>query len=287
MERLNEIMTKEYLAKLDRLVLSMQGKLQQQGYSGARKSNAKGSSLEFSDYREYTAGDDLRRVDWNSYGRFERLYLKLFMEEKQAVISIFLDSSASMGEEEKFVYAKAVAASLAYISLQNMDKVNLMTWSEGILEKKQNIQSKNRFLEMMQFLQGVRGSGKTSFSKTISEFCANTSERGISIIISDFLTEEKWEEAIQKLQYHKQEVLLIWILSEDEREPSWRGNLRLKDTETGEYQDLEMTQGMLDAYQKELAKYEAKIREFCRKRQIRMFQISEKDSLLKTIHKIL
>lgn len=83
MRTLQEIFTKEYLLQLEKLCVSLRQRFSVEGHSGARKSHAKGSSLEFSDFREYIMGDDLRRVDWNSYGRFGKLYEKIFMEEKQ------------------------------------------------------------------------------------------------------------------------------------------------------------------------------------------------------------
>ena len=112
MENLNDVFTKQYFTKLEALCLNMKQKLGVDGYSGARKAKAQGNSLEFSDYREYAMGDDLRRIDWNSYARFEKLYMKVFLEEKQATINLFLDSSNSMSESKKALYSKALMASV-------------------------------------------------------------------------------------------------------------------------------------------------------------------------------
>ena len=102
MKELQGIFTKEYLMQLEGLSHSLRQKLHVDGFSGERKSQKKGSSMEFSDYREYFQGDDLRRVDWNSYGRFEKLYVKLFLEETQGEMNLFLDASLSMKNKEKF-----------------------------------------------------------------------------------------------------------------------------------------------------------------------------------------
>ena len=91
MKTLQDVLTKEYLAKLGEVSLRLRHRLSMEGYAGNRRTMAKGSSLEFSDYREYMEGDDLRRVDWNGYARFGKLYLKLYLEEKQAAVNIFLD----------------------------------------------------------------------------------------------------------------------------------------------------------------------------------------------------
>ena len=103
METLREALTKEYLKRLEEMAIRLKHRLSTDGYSGARRSMAKGSSLEFSDYREYAAGDDLRRVDWNGFARFGKLYLKLFLEEKQASVHVFLDCSRSMEQDGKFL----------------------------------------------------------------------------------------------------------------------------------------------------------------------------------------
>ena len=93
--------------------------------SGNRKSVQKGASAEFSDFREYLPGDDIRRIDWNAYGRLDRLYIKEYMEEKEALVSILIDTSASMdyGSRKKSRLACELAAVLAYLSLNNMDRV--------------------------------------------------------------------------------------------------------------------------------------------------------------------
>ena len=105
METLREALTKEYLKRLEEMAIRLKHRLSTDGYSGARRSMAKGSSLEFSDYREYAAGDDLRRVDWNGFARFGKLYLKLFLEEKQASVHVFLDCSRSMEREKPEIWS--------------------------------------------------------------------------------------------------------------------------------------------------------------------------------------
>ena len=93
-----------------------------------RQSQKKGTSVEFSDYRSYTPGDDFRYIDWNIFARSDELLLKLFREEENLQLSVFVDCSASMnfGTENKFDYACMVAGALSYIGLANMDSLNLM-----------------------------------------------------------------------------------------------------------------------------------------------------------------
>lgn len=287
MENLNDVFTKDYFTKLETFRLNMKNKLAMGGYSGARKAKAQGNSLEFSDYRDYAIGDDLRRIDWNSYARFEKLYMKVFLEEKQATINLFLDSSNSMSESTKALYAKSLAASISYVALKNMDKVNLFCWGDGIQQKKLNTQSGNRFAEVVQFLNDIKQNGQTSFTKTIQECASLHLGRGISFVFSDFFTEDNWKESIKLLQYKKQEVILVWVLSRQDVSPQQRGSFRLVDIETNEARDLELTDEILKNYQKAVEGYEAEIKDFCKKRGIGFVKAIDDMPLLKVVHTIL
>ncbi|MCI8629082.1 MAG: DUF58 domain-containing protein [Firmicutes bacterium] len=287
MENLNDVFTKGYFTKLETFALHMRQKLDIGGYSGARKAKAQGNSLEFSDYREYRIGDDLRRIDWNSYARFEKLYMKIFLEEKQASINLFVDSSNSMSEGNKSLYSKSLAASIAYIALKNMDKVNLFGWSDGLQQKKLNTHTSNQFMNVVQFLNELEQKGETSFTKTIKECGSLPLGRGISFIFSDFLTEDNWKESMKLLQYKKQEIILVWVLGQQDVIPSQKGSLRLVDKETGETRDLELTADVLKNYQKALESYEADIREFCKKRGIVFVKAVDDMPLLKVLYNML
>jgi len=111
--------------------------------------------------------------------------------------------------------------------------------------------------------------------------------RGISVIISDFFSEDGWEEAVKRLQFQKQEVLLIWVLSPEEEKPTQRGAVQLVDRETGETLDVEITQGVLAAYEKAREAYEAELRNFCKKRGVGFVKLSDNTPLLQGMYDIL
>ncbi len=267
MERLVEVFTSGYRSRLDALQLKVKANIQA-GYSGTRKSRAKGSSLDFSDFREYIAGDDLRRLDWNSYARTDRLFLKLFMEEKQASINIFIDTSKSMdyGDPHKGFYAKQIAASLTYIALSNMDRVNLFAANEHISAQKMGIQTKNLFFESMQFLDQLSWNQETKISKSIKEVSNMQLGTGVSIILSDFFSIDGYEDALKVLQAKKQDIILMQILSPQEINPEWIGALRLVDSENHKYQDIVMSDQVRSQYKKALHHFQGEMKEFCYKR---------------------
>jgi len=267
MPKLVEVFNKDYIGKLESFSIYMDTILMN-GYSGARKSKAKGMSLEFSDFRPYVLGDDIRRIDWNSYGRFDKLFIKLFMEEKQGSINIFIDSSASMqaGEPEKLFYAKQLAASIAYIALRNMDLVNLFAFSDEITNEKKNIQTKNLFPDLLDFLDNLPVNKESRLVNALNKIKNIPMTKGISFIISDFFSEDGYEEAVKLLQYKKQQIVLVQILSPEEIDPTIRGNLRLVDSESGKAKDIELTQDRINNYKKALEKFKNQIQTFCTKR---------------------
>lgn len=208
------------------------------GANGGRKSNAKGSSVEFSDFREYLPGDDIRRIDWNAYARFDRLFIKLFMEEKEGLYRIYLDGSASMnfGENSKIVLAKRIAAALSYCILDHSDRVILNFLKGNRCETFKGVTGKQGFSKITDNLSQMVPEGDNDLLKSI---CSQDIKlRGMSVVISDFYT-DRLEDVIKYLAHKKQEIFLIQILSKEELQPDLSGTLSLIDSETGK--DLKVT----------------------------------------------
>ncbi|WP_313526445.1 DUF58 domain-containing protein [Anaerotignum sp.] len=285
MRTLQDIFSKEYLMQLEKLSFSLRQRLSVDGYSGGRKSHAKGSSLEFSDFREYITGDDLRRVDWNSFGRFGKLYVKLFMEEKQAEINIFLDCSSSMDKDEKFLQAKAIAASLAYISLCSGDRVNLFLWNDSISLEKRGNNQKSSFLELLTVLDKAECNGGSDVLR--ASLLSGRIGRGVSIVISDFFSEAPLEEALHVLQGKKQQVCFVQVLSVEEEKPREGQAVRLVDSETGEVCDLEMNSAVLGAYERALKEHRGALAELCYRSGSVFYSMNEKAPLFTAIRDIL
>lgn len=285
MEDLKAVFTKEYIAKLERLSIGLTERLGAVGYSGGRKSSAKGSSLEFSDFREYIPGDDLRRVDWNGYGRFDKLYLKLFLEEKQAAVNLFLDTSKSMDFGGKIVMAKALAASLAYIAAAGGDRTQIFAFGEKAGAQKLGITKKGQLAETLDFLDGLEPGGGTDYLRAIRE--RSGLGRGVSIILSDFLSEQAPWDAVKLLQEKKQEVYLLRILTPEEIEPQRGGMVRLVDSETGETRDLELSDHAVSAYKQALRQQESALREFCWQRGAGYCRTDTETSLLTVLEQLL
>src|SRR5947208_4567031 len=126
---MSALLSAELLRQLEQFQL-LAARRAKSSSKGERRSRSRGQSVEFADYRTYVHGDDFRYLDWNLYGRLERLFLKLYEEERELPVRIFLDSSESMtfGEPRKFDFARQVAAAVGYVALSWVDRVSVIAF---------------------------------------------------------------------------------------------------------------------------------------------------------------
>lgn len=263
----------EFFSRLETLALNLRADLN--GYFGGKHFvRSYGQTVEFADYREYQLGDDIRRIDWNLFSRFEKYFIRLFTDERQLDVQIFLDCSASMGKENraKAEYAVSVAAALGFLSVHNMDKVSFKLIKEDAVDDPfGTIIGKNSFFRAISFLENLDFSDDANISQAVSS-CANTgSNNGLSVIISDFLTRKDWKKAVDYLTYKKRQVLAIQLLSPEEEEPTYSGRVSLIDVESGDLADprnmkLRITRSLQLAYQEALKDMKADIKSFCASR---------------------
>ena len=255
---------KEFFNKLNTLKMSLNMQLSQ-GMSGIRKSSAKGSSVEFSDFREYMLGDDIRRIDWNAYGRTDKLYIKQFMEEKEGIFNIFVDTSKSMefGNQKKSTMALQIAAALSYIILGNLDRVYINEMKEDSLTKGKGVTGGAAFPHILKELERMSFGGGTSLSQSILR--RPVQNGGVSFIISDFLDEQGIEPALKYLAYKKQTIVLVQILSKEEIEVDYEGTVNMLDSESGERIKITMSNAVIKQYKKNLESMREELQTMARK----------------------
>ncbi len=272
----------EFLKRLDNIVINVR-MMMNTGSSGNRKSRSKGSSVEFSDFREYSPGDDFRRIDWNAYGRFDKPFVKLFMEEREAIVNIFIDSSSSMyyGEPKKSLMAIKLSGVFAYLSLNNLDRVCLNSLSGTLIKQSPALNGSGMFSHCADFLERIHFKGTTDLSTCIKmkEFRGS----GVSIIFSDFFTPGGIENAVKYMMFKKQHVILVHVLAPEELSPEMEGQIRLLDSETDEARDIQFSPVLLKQYDKELKAFVNGIKEFCNKMGASYIQVSSADSIEKVI----
>lgn len=233
---------------------------------GERRSRKKGISMEFADYRDYVRGDDTRFIDWNIYGRLERFFIKLFMEEEDLAFYVIIDASASMKFGKpitKFDYARRAAAALGYIALANQDKVGISAFSNALESVFRPTRGKYQLPKLVRFLEDLRCEHSTSLAQSCRDFVTQHKQSGIVVIISDFLDDFGYEAALKNFFLRSYDVYVVQVLAEEERNPELVGHLELQDSETGERQEVTISEGLLKQYQATLESYCGGLRDWC------------------------
>lgn len=257
------MLTDAFLSRLDTLCLAMRGRAQG-GAGGSRRSRQTGSSAEFSDYREYIPGDDIRRLDWNAYARFDRLFLKLFMEEQESLVTVLVDASASM--QAKWASARSAAEAVGYLALTGGDRLHVHLLKNGKALRSPQMAGRAALPRLTGFLDVCIPDGTEG---TLTEAVKHTEglRKGLCFLITDGYTEDALKETLDYLRYLKQETAVIQVLSGGELRPETEGAVRLTDSESGETLDLIADRSALDAYHDALEDFLKKIRENCSSRE--------------------
>lgn len=256
------------------------------GIFGAHPSPRAGMSLEFADYRPYTPGDDFRYVDWNVYGRLDRILVKRFTRESDLPIYILLDLSSSMriGSPSKAGYAARLAAALAYLGLRSLDRVGLYPFTDRIGRAIPPRHGTGQMAQILAALRRLNPGGETSIDRAVAEFALRAREAGLVVLISDFLAADGYEEAIGRLLHRGHEPIAIQILAPDEIHPTGSGRMRLIDVETSRRIVLTVGRSTISSYERRLNERIARLRGVLSERRIPYFLVPTDRPLERLIH---
>ena len=249
-------------------------------FGGNHKSKRFGSSSEFADYREYIEGDDISKIDWNIYGRSEKMFLKLYLDERQMQTCIYIDASNSMGFYKKDEMAIKLATAFAYLSIKEMDRVSIFAVRGNIVEPiLEKVVGKDSFLNVIGQINKIEFGGGSQISDAITNSTVGYGD-GRSILISDFLTDNDFFNAIDHLRGKKRDVLCLQVLSEEELHPQIRGKSIIRDSEDmGRFYKDNIGRDMLEAYRKALKHVTKRLEDFCISREADYQLVSTKDEL--------
>ncbi len=238
-------------------------------FGGNHKSRTYGSSCEFADYRDYVDGDDTTKLDWNAYARFDKLYLKLFLDERQMHTRIYIDASRSMeyGDAKKAEQALRCAALIAYLSVCAMDKVSVyIVRDKTVHEIIRGMVGKESYLTAIGALSEVVFDGDSYLSDALVPENVGYGD-GLSVVISDFLTDNDYEAAIDHLIGKRRDVLCLQILAREELNPQTRGKVHFFDSESADrYYRKNIDREIIRAYREALAYATERIRGYCEAR---------------------
>jgi uncharacterized protein (DUF58 family) len=243
------LLDRQFLEKLERLTIHWEKSFS--GLVGGHNSSRfAGGGQEFLDHRHFHHGDDLRAVNWRAYMRLEKLFLKMFQIEPRVPVRMFLDTSASMSatSEQKFDYARKLAAALCYVALVRLDTICIQPFAEGLGDRFICGGGRHRFSPVMDYLSGLEAKGRTSFYQSVRQFISRYAQRGLLIVISDFLDDDGCEKALQYLADFGHELLLVQVWSEEDRLPPWTGELELVDAESGSHVKMQVDEKAREKY---------------------------------------
>lgn len=284
----------EFLARLERLALVARRQFAGQ-HRAERRSRKRGSSLEFADYRHYSTGDDLRNVDWNIYGRLDKLFLKQFEEEEDLAIHLLVDVSASMRwaperlrRPAKLALARQIAGALAYVGLAGLDRVNIHYFSADLGAELGSGRGKAHFHRVREFLSRLpETGGATDLARSLRAFGQQVKQRGVVIVLSDFFDPCGYEEALAFLLYQRFELQLVHLLDPADLHPRLQGDVRLSDPESAQWCEVTVNESLARAYEREAAAFLTGLEAFCRRRGIgyqrAMTDVSYQDFILRTL----
>ena len=249
-------------------------------FGGNHKSKAFGSSCEFADYRNYLPGDDISKIDWNVFARFDKLFIKLFLDERQMHTKIYIDASASMSFNNKDKRALELAAVLAYLSIKETDKVSIYyIQNKQVYEVVSSIVCKDAYFNTIVKLNDIEFKGESFISDSVIASSIGYGE-GKSIIISDFFTDNNYLDAVNHLRSKKRDVLLLQVLSEDEIDPFRNGKSIYYDAEdNSKFYKKNIDRDVIRAYHEALDYLISKNRDFCSSVEANYVMVSAQEPL--------
>lgn len=309
--KIDDLLDGQLIAKLDPLDLASRkvfaGKLK-----GERRSKKRGQSVEFADHRPYVIGDDLRHIDWNLFGRLDRLFLKLFLEEEDLAMHVVMDASESSdcGDPSKFLFMQRASMALGYVGLVNLNRVACTAMAGARIAKPQgegarvgqgvgqaegpagseddletspvgageiaairDLRGRRRTHDLARFICSVRPSGPLLFRQAAERIALTRRGKGVMVIMSDFMFKDGYEDGLRMLVGHGYDVFAIQVLSPQEIDPPLTGDLKLRDVEDGDLTEVTISAPLIKKYKENLAAYNGQLRDFCARREISFLSV--------------
>jgi uncharacterized protein (DUF58 family) len=252
----------DFLRKLEHLHV-----VSKRAFAGQNRADrltpTRGRGLEFADHRPYAHGDDFRHIDWKAYKRLNRLLLRLFDEERDLPIYLLIDASRSMEEPAKFDMARRLAAALCYIGLARLDRLTILSFSSALGPEMSPGRGKARILKVFERLEKMEAAGATDLRQSVKEFASRPRQKGLTVIISDFLDPQGAEAGLKVLRTLGHDVLAVHVTSERDRNPGGLGEVQFVDAETGARREVDVTPQLAAAYVQAWIAHATELEQFC------------------------
>ena len=249
---------------------------------GEHLSGRGGTSMEFSDYRDYSPGDDLRFIDWNIYARLNRPYLKLFKIEEEMHLVIIIDASNSMMFEGKLDLAKSIAAAYGVMGLYGNERVSVYVVGDKNSAVPLHFPAsagRGNMRKMFHFLENIEGGGTSSIDQGVDEVLKYHRGKGVALILSDFLTFGDIKRAMNALFSASLEICAMQVMSPSELDPELNDDSRFIDSETDLKLDVTSGGNLLSIYHEHKENFINNLAETTRQRSGRFMTLSSGDTI--------
>ncbi len=268
-----------FLARLETLALAAR-RLTRGRQRAERRSQARGASVEFAEYRPFVSGDDWRHIDWNAYARWRTLVLKLFVEEEDLHVHLLFDCSRSMdwGEPRKFDHVRRIVAGLAYLTLANLDRAAAVPLGlePGAYPAWAPSRGRHRFLQLLRYLADCPLAHGTppALADAARRWCATRPRRGLVLWVSDLwgASPEDAVQTLDRLRHARHEVAVIQVTDPAENSAGTTGEFEIEDVETGGVRTVIVDGRLAREYRERFDAYQESLRRYCNRYQISLLQ---------------
>ncbi|MGE7693291.1 DUF58 domain-containing protein [Lysinibacillus sp. NPDC094177] len=271
------LLPEDWLAKISRFQVATASKLRGQ-HKGSHRSQRFGASLDFSDFREYHLGDDVRQVDWNVFARTDKYFIKRFLDEQEMRVHILLDTTKSMGDQAKWTFALQIVASLGLMVLGRDDRLSFSCVQDEVKPpfRRKGAMYRRAFLQLVTEIE--QATYTNSFA--LGALKALPKDSTVLFIVTDGLEPIKeWEQLLKRLPRFAGDVRILQIVTQEEISPEFSGDVRLLDRETGRDVNVTMSSKVLDTYKARRLLHEEEFEAICRRFGVRQLQLKVEDGL--------
>lgn len=236
--------------------------------SGVHRSRAKGFSVEFEEHREYSPGDEIRRIDWKALGKFDRYYIKEYEDETNLRAYLVLDASASMNYASdgisKFDYGCTLTAALAYLILKQQDSAGLVTFSDRIEAFIPPRAKRDYLTQILHALENRGPGGETNVGKILEEIAGQVRRRGLIVLVSDLLDDaDAILKGLRHFRFKGNDVIVFHLLDQAELDLPFEGNILFEDLEAANLQVIADPRAIRSTYQRVVQEFIENVRQQC------------------------
>ncbi|MGH7828511.1 MAG: DUF58 domain-containing protein [Candidatus Binatia bacterium] len=236
--------------------------------SGVHRSRSKGFSVEFEEHREYSPGDEIRRIDWKALGKFDRYFIKEYEDETNLRAYLLLDTSASMDYASngitKFDYGCTLTACLAYLILKQQDAAGLVTFSNRIEQFIPPKAKRDYLTQILQALENRRPAGETNVGRILEEIAGQIKRRGMVILVSDLIDEpEAILKGLRLFRYKGNDVIVFHLLDQAEIDLPFDGNILFEDLEEANLKVVADPKAIRQTYRQVIDEFTGQMRKQC------------------------